>query len=184
MDEKTGALISSIREGDPAAKYGIEVGDIIIEFDGKEIKDYKDLPRVVSNTVPGGKVSIKILRNGKEKTLQVVVGEMKEDALAKEEKVGKAERFGLRVQDITPNLSRQFGLEDVEGAIVVSVDPGSSADKAGIRPKDMIRKVNGSAINNLEDYERAIKKAKKGDVVRFLLERNGSSLFVAIKAED
>jgi serine protease Do len=114
----------------------------------------------------------------------VVVGEMKEDALAKAEKKGKAERFGLRVQDITPNLSRQFGLEDVEGAIVVSVDPGSSADKAGIRPKDMIRKVNGSGINNLEDYEKAIKKIKKGDVVRFLLERNGSSLFVAIKAED
>lgn len=184
LDEKKGALISSVREGDPASKYGIEVGDIIIEFDGKEIKDYKDLPRVVSNTVPGEKVSVKILRNGKEKTLKVVVGEMKEDALAKEEKTGKAKRFGLRVQDITPNLSRQFGLEDTEGAIVVSVDPGSSADKAGIRPKDMIRKVNGLVINNLEDYERAIKKAKKGDVVRLLLERNGSSLFVAMKAED
>jgi serine protease Do len=184
LDEKTGALISSVREGDPASKYGIEVGDIIIEFDGKEIKEYKDLPRVVSNTVPGEKVSVKILRNGKEKTLKVVVGEMKEEELAKEEKTGEKKRFGLRVQDITPNLSRQFGLEDVEGAIVVSVAPGSSADKAGIRPKDMIRKVNGSVIGNFEDYEGAIKKIKKGDVVRFLLERNGSSLFVAIKAED
>ena len=58
----------------------------------------------------------------------------------------KRQRFGLRVQDITPNLSRQFGLEDVKGAIVVSVDPGSSSDKAGIRPKDMIRQVNGSVI--------------------------------------
>ena len=90
LDEKKGALISSVREGDPASKYGIEVGDIIIEFDGKEIKEYKDLPRVVSNTVPGEKVSVKILRNGKEKTLKVVVGEMKEDALAKEEKTGEA----------------------------------------------------------------------------------------------
>lgn len=184
LGEKKGALISSIREGDPASKYGIKVGDIIIEFDGKGIKEYKDLPRVVSNTVPGKKVSIKVLRKGKEKTLTVVVGEMREEELVKEEKAGEAQRFGLRVQDITPNLSRQFGLEDTKGAIVVSVDPGSSSDKAGIRPKDMIRQLNGSVIKNLKDYEKAIKKIKKGDVVRFLLERNGNSLFVAIKAED
>ena len=184
LGEKKGALISSVREGDPAAKYGIKVGDIIIEFNGEEIKEYKDLPRIVSNTVPGEEVAVKVLRDGKEKTIMVVVGEMKEEELAKEEKPGKAQRFGLRVEDITPNLSRQFGLEATEGAIVVSVDPGSASDKAGIRPKDMIRQVNGSVIKNLKDYEEAIKKIEKDDVVRFLLERGGNSLFVAIKAEE
>jgi serine protease Do len=184
LGEKKGALISSVREGDPASKYGIEVGDIIIEFDGEEIGDYKDLPRVVSNTLPGKEVVVKVLRDGKEKSLKVVVGEMKEEEVAKEERVGEAERFGLRVQEITPNLSRQFGIEETAGAIVVGVEPGSSGDKAGIRPKDIIKQVNGTEVKNLEDYEGAIEKVKGGEVVRFLLERNGNSLFVALKAED
>ncbi|MFQ5900435.1 MAG: DegQ family serine endoprotease [Thermodesulfobacteriota bacterium] len=185
LKNRTGALISSVREGDPAADAGIEPGDIIVEFDGKEIKDHRDLPWIVSSTSPGKKVEVKIIRNGEEKKLTAVVAEMEEEgAPAKRETADKEERFGLSVHSITPEISRQFRLKDSTGVVVTGVVSGSIADRAGIRTKDVIRQINGLVINDLKGYNSVINKIEKGDVVRFLIIRNGNALFIALRVRD
>lgn len=181
LKEKKGALVSSVFEGEPADKAGIKAGDVIIEFDGKEIHDYHELPRVVASTPPGKKVEVKVIRNGKEMTFHVVLGELKEEQQARQRE-GRMARLGIMVRDITPDLAERMGLEDTEGVVVIRVLPGSPADRGGLRRGDVIKEVNRTPIRGTRDFYRAIDEVKKGDVVLFRVLRGGTSLYVAVRA--
>ncbi len=182
LKEKKGALVSSVFPGEPADRAGIKAGDVIIEFDGKEVKSYHDLPRMVASTPPGKKVDVKVIRNGKELTLHVVLGELKEKERA-ELKGERGRRLGIMVREITPDLAERLGLEDTEGVIVIRVVPGSPADRGGLRRGDVIKEINRTPVRDMDDYRRLMGKVKKGDVVLFRVIRGGSSLYVAVRVE-
>src|SRR5262245_6826499 len=138
LKDDNGALVSKVMPGGPADKAGIERGDVIVEFDGHPIADWNELPRQVALTPIDRKVDVVLLRKGSKKNLSAVVGKLEEpetQQLAKAEASG-ASAFGMRVQDVTPEIASQLGLEDAAGVVVTAVQPGSAAEEAGIRRGD------------------------------------------------
>jgi serine protease Do len=189
LKDKQGALVSSVNKDEPADTAGIKAGDIIIEFDGKEIKEVSDLPRNVASTPPGKTVKVKIMRDGKEKILTVTIGKMKEEegeVAAAEEKEDKApeKKFGLSVQSITPEIARRLDLKDTDGVVVTQIKPNSLAAASGIKSGDVIKEVNRKEVKNLKQYREALKAAAKDDTILFRIVRGGNTFYVAIKAKE
>src|SRR5689334_10916377 len=181
MDKNSGALVANVSKDGPADKAGVKVGDVIVEFDGKEVKDSGDLPILVARTAVDKKAQLKVLRDKKEVTLTVAVGELKdEEVVATAPEKGE---LGLTVQRLTPQMAESLGLEKSEGVVVTAVEPGSAADEAGIRRGDIILEVDRKTVRNLDEYKKAIAGARKGRGVLFLVRRGDNTLFLALKPE-
>ena len=184
MSEAKGALVAEVNPGSPAEKAGIKRGDIIIEFNGHPIQEMNDLPRLVADTAPGTKASVKVLRDGKEKTFNVTVSELTEEQQAtegKEEGGGEQNRLGLVVKSITPELARHFHLRDTKGVLVEGVEQGSAAADAGIQPGDLVLEIDNQAINTVKDFETAVARLKKESYARLLMKRQGRTLYLMLE---
>lgn len=181
MDRGYGALVANVSKDGPAEKAGVKVGDVIVEFDGKEVKDSGDLPIIVARTTVDKKVRMKVLRDKKEVTLNVAVGELKdEEVVASAPEKGE---LGMTVQKLTPQLAENLGLDKPDGVVVTAVEPGSAADEAGIRRGDVIVEVDRKPVRGVEDYRKAISGSRKGRGVLFLVRRGESTLFLALKPQ-
>jgi serine protease Do len=181
MEHGYGALVANVSKDGPAEKAGVKVGDVIVEFDGKEVKDSADLPIIVARTGVDKKVRMKVLRDKKEVLLNVVVGELKEEeVVATAPEKGE---LGMTVQKLTPQLAENLGLEKPDGVVVTAVEPGSAADDAGIRRGDVILEVDRKPVRGLEDYRKAISGSRKGRGVLFLVRRGENTLFLALKPQ-
>ncbi len=180
LETERGALIGDVKEGDPADKAGIRPGDVIVEVDEEEIKDSRDLLNVIARKHPGTKVEVKVLRAGKELAMMVTLGERPSELQARAFGRSIDERFGLTVQEITPGLAERFGISDQKGVIVSGVKPGSPAQRAGLRPGDIIREVERKRIENLKSYREALKDFKKEGVLLWI-QRGKGSLYVVLK---
>ena len=178
IKESGGALVADVVRGSPAEKAGIKTGDVIIEFDRKEIKDSSDLPPVVARVAPGTTVELKVLREGKQVSLPITVGELKDNEIVAS---GQESDLGLSVQPVTPDIAQSLGLERAEGLVVSSVKPGSAAEEAGLRSGDVITQINRRPVKNLAEYNREMARNEKGKPVLFLVRRGQSSLFLALK---
>jgi serine protease Do len=181
MEKSQGALVANVSKDGPADKSGVKVGDVIVEFDGKEIRDSGDLPIIVARTPVDKKVRMKVLRDKKELTMNVAVGELKdEEVVASAPEKGE---MGLTVQRLTPQIAESLGLEKAEGIVVSAVEPGSAADEAGIRRGDVIVEIDRKPIRNLEEYKKSIGTIRKGKGVLFLVRRGESTLFLALRPQ-
>jgi len=181
LERSSGALVANVSKDGPADKAGVKVGDVIVEFDGKEVKDSGDLPIIVARTAVDKKVRMKVLRDKKEIVLNVAVGELKdEEVVASAPEKGE---LGLTVQRLTPQMAENLGLEKVEGVVVTGVEPGSAGDDAGIRRGDVILEVDRKAVRSLDDYKKAVAGVRKGRGVLFLVRRGESTLFLALKPQ-
>src|SRR5258705_12817910 len=181
MEKSYGALVANVSKDGPADKAGVKVGDVIVDFDGKEVKDSGDLPIIVARTPVDKKVRMKVLRDKKEITLNVAVGELKEEeVVAAAPEKGE---LGLTVQRLTPQMAESLGLEKSEGVVVTSVEAGSAGDEAGIRRGDIILEVDRKAVRNVDEYKKAIAGARKGRGVLFLVRRGDSTIFLALKPQ-
>ncbi|RMG59707.1 MAG: DegQ family serine endoprotease [Deltaproteobacteria bacterium] len=177
---RKGVIVTEVIEDSPAEKGGIKEGDVIVEYNGKPVRDAHQLPALVAATKPGTKVKIKVLRDGKEKVLKVKIGEMpEEETMAR--KADVIGELGLAVQDITDEIARHLGIEDREGVIVTGVEPGSPADEAGIRERDIIRQVNRTSIKDIDEFRDILRKLRKEKSVLFLIERGMRRMFVVVK---
>lgn len=179
---KGGAIVSDVFAGDPADLAGIKIGDIVTEINGKVIKDTHDLLLTIAALHVGEKVSIKVIRDGKEMTFVVLVSERKnkpENASAKEAK----EYFGITAQEITPEISRQLGISREAGVIIVDVENGSSADNFGLQPQDIIVQVNKVKITSMRDYTKEMSIAAQKKNVTLLVKRGKSSFWVGLRTE-
>jgi serine protease Do len=181
MEKSQGALVANVSKDGPADKSGVKVGDVIVEFDGKEVKDSGDLPIIVARTAVDKKVKMKVLREKKELILNVAVGELKdEEVVASAPEKGE---MGLTVQRLTPQIAESLGLEKTDGVVVSAVEPGSAGDEAGIRRGDVIVEIDRKAIRNLDEYKKAMTTSRKGKGVLFLVRRGESTLFLALKPQ-
>lgn len=181
MDKSYGALVANVSKDGPAEKAGVKVGDVIVEFDGKEVKDSAELPIIVARTPVDKKVRMKVLRDKKEMVLNVAVGELKdEEVVASAPEKGE---LGLTVQRLTPQMAESLGVEKTEGVVVTAVEPGSAADDAGIRRGDIIVEVDRKQVRSVDDYKKAIAGTRKGRGVLFLVRRGESTLFLALKPQ-
>ncbi len=185
LKKEEGALVGDVISGGPAEKGGIIRGDVIIEFEGKKIKKMKELPAIVANTAVGKESKVKVIREGAEKALTVKIGKLPEEKEAAADTVKEAtNKLGMRIQEITPELAKQFGLEKTEGVIVAEVERGSPGSEAGLRRGDIILEIDKLAIKKMDDYEKQINKKKKGETLLFLVKRGDSTTFFTIKVEE
>lgn len=177
---KQGALVGDVFPGEPADRAGIKTGDLIVEVGGKAVRNTHDLLRHVATLQVGRKVALKIVRDGRERTVEATVGERKD---AREiARIGKgSEQFGMTVQEITPEMARHFGMAEKAGVIVTRVTDGSPAEEAGIQPQDIILRVNRTEIRSMKDYLQATAGVKEEDSLLILFRRGDSNFFITLK---
>ena len=179
LKDRTGALISDVFKGDPADKAGLKSGDVVIEINGKPIKDTHELLVMIAGFHVGESVKIKIIRDGQEKSLSLTIAERTEKSeMASAQRTGEA--FGMTVQEITPEIAQQLGLSIKKGLIVVDVQEGSVADEVGIQVQDLILQVNKAKIATMKEYQREIAKAGEKGGILLLIKRGKSTFFVPL----
>ena len=179
LDKNKGALVAEVFKASPAERAGIEQGDIILQFNGKDIAESKELPRMMAATPVGDTVALKVLRNGKTITCQVNAGEMQEKEVASLDT--PRESLGLTVQNITPDIAQELGLGKAGGVVVAGVEPGSPASDVGIQPGDVIQGVNQKPVRNVDDFVVKIEKAGKQENVLLLIKRGNNNLYAALE---
>ncbi|MDD3726286.1 MAG: DegQ family serine endoprotease [Candidatus Ratteibacteria bacterium] len=182
MKEVRGALVSRVLPGGPAEKAGIQEGDIILKFDGMDVKDDQDLRMKVAGTPVGKKVAVVVWRNKKEVSLTLVTDEMPSDERMAEMEEKQMWR-GMMVTSITPEIKEQLGLKDSDGVVVISVEPGSPAEEAGITQGVVIKEINGMKIKGLSEYKKVVKDIPKDKSVRLLIMKAEQSMFIILKGE-
>jgi serine protease Do len=181
LEKDTGALVSKVMADGPAARAGIKRYDVIVSFDGKPIGEMNDLPRVVAATPVGKTVKVVVLRDGSEKTVKVDVDAMeepKEATIAAAEK-GSVADFGLLVQDLTPEIAKNLGMDEDHGVVITGVAPGSPAASAGLRREDVVLEVDKTEIHNVADLEKSLGESGEGALL--LIRRGDATVFVPIK---
>jgi serine protease Do len=180
LKEKKGALVAQVVAGGPAEKAGIEQGDVIVEFGGKEVADSKDLPLIVATTPVGKDVTVKLLRNGQVMDRQVKVGEMEEKGVKVSSVPASHKSLGITVQNLTPEIAGQLGLKKETGVVVTGVEQGSPAEEAGIQAGDVIQQVNRKPVKGVEDFVQKVEKTGSQDSILLLLQRGQNNLFAAV----
>ena len=184
LKEAKGALVADVVKGSPADKAGLKQGDVILSVENTNIDEMNKLPRLVANLPVGKEANVKIIRNGKKKNLKITIGEFpEEEIVAPKEQTG--EELGITVQELTPDIAKQFGYIGEKGVLVTHLVKGSPADEAGIRQGDLIKEINRKPVEGLDDYMAALKTVKKGSSL--LLIRRGervSYIIVKLSNED
>ncbi len=187
MKESQGALVNEVASGSPADKGGIKQGDIIITFDGKNVKTANDLPFIVAETPVGKTVSVTLFRGGKTMDLQVKIEELTEQRMAElsqSQSQAPAQTFGMKLDDLSPQLKQQFGINDKTGVVVVDVEAGSIADQAGIKPGDVIKETNHRPVKNLRDFKSAMEKTGTGQPLLLLVKRGKQAFYVTMESSE
>ena len=169
-----GALISDISPGSPAEKAGLQRGDVVVEFDGKPIKEFTSLSKLVGMKAPGTSSKLTVLRDGKRKDISVVLGEMPDDKTAAESRQDE----DIELSDITPDIASRFGIEDETGVLITNVSRSSSAWEAGFRPGDVILEVDKSPVANLGDYNKVMDRLEPGKKYLFLVKKRKNTIYI------
>jgi serine protease Do len=182
LSERMGAVVSAIEPGGPADDSDLELGDVIVGFDGERVEDIADLQRMVVETRPGTQIELSVYRAREPTTVVVTIGELdleNEGRRAAVEVEDLTTSFGMNLQDLTAETARQLDLpRDTRGAVVTGVDPGGPAQVGGVRPGDVITSVNRVPVetaadairelNGVEDGSTAFLQVSRGDAQRLL----------------
>ena len=180
LEDGHGALVADLSPGSPAEKAGVQRGDIIIQFNGKPILKMSDLPMLVAETPIGKDATLTLLRDGKKRTLTVNIGELKENTDAGERNQQASVLLGMSVREINPELVQALGLTEDKGVLILSVEPGSIADTAGLARGDVIKEINRRPVITMADFQDALKKAPAENIL-LLVTRGRTSLWVVVK---
>jgi serine protease Do len=196
LKSRQGALVSSVVPDGPSAKAGLEPGDVIVQFNGKPVKDRDALVSMVVATPPNTTVPVRIVRDKEEKTINVKVGELDLEAEQAALSGGRGGRdngspqqetssgFGMSLSNITPDVARRLRLDDnTRGAVVVDVDQASPAARAGVMQGDVITRVGRASIGSVADASRELGRIPSGGTAILRILRNGTDMAVVITKE-
>jgi serine protease Do len=182
LNDKKGALVADVTKGGPADAAGLQRGDVIVRFDGKEIAEMHSLPPLVAATPIDKEVAVTILRNGAEQTLRVKVGRMPGEPARMSGPDEPAQgKWGLALRELDARTAQRLGLTPGEGVFVAAVQPGSAADRAGIRPGDVVLEVNRQKVTSVEDAQAEAQKDPNAQSLLLLFRRGNASLFAALE---
>jgi serine protease Do len=184
LSKPQGALVVSVNKNGPAAKAGIERGDIITKFNGRTVNDEQELPDLVAQTPVGKSVAVDLLRNGKAKTVKVTVGELHEQKVASAKSEEPGGSWGMEVGDLTPEIAQQFHLKTDKGVVIRNVRPDSPAGDAGLQAGDVVLEINHSKVNSVKEFVAKVQDAKKTNKPALLLVQRGEvTLYTVIKSK-
>lgn len=192
MSEPKGALVAGVNPEGPAKDAGIEPGDVIVVFDGKDVSEMRDLPKLVAETAIGREVDILVIRDGSEKSLSVSIARLDETDTAdatdgkddKENESGTAQVLGLGLSRLTTAIRNEYNIPaDIDGVVVTYVDPASAAAEKGIRRGDVIVEVAQNDVRSPSDVSERVaeEKASGRKSVLLLLASGGDLRFVAVR---
>jgi serine protease Do len=189
LPDATGAIVSQVTPDSPAGNAGLKAGDVLREIDGRKIVNGGALQVAVSEMIPGNSIALGILRDGKQETVKVTVGEYhaeKQVAENNNEGAGKGGRLGLAVAELTPDMRQQLNIPDrVNGAAVESVRPASPADDAGLAPGDVILEINRQPVKTPDSFVSQVHSVPAGkDILLLVWSRGGASYRVVHPAQD
>ncbi len=187
LDTVRGAVVTDVRAGSPAAKAGLQSGDVVLEFDGAAISKPGDLQARVERASLNDAHKVVVIRDGKTMTFDVRV-EVMPTNLSVEEPVktetpaqSEFNNLGLQLSDLTPDVAKQLGMENTTGLVITGVKAGSPADTAGLKDGMVIRKVGHTAVKSLADFSTAMKDVSPEDGVLLLVQAGEASRFVVVK---
>jgi serine protease Do len=180
-DKEEGVLINNIFPEGPADRAGLKIGDIVKGIDGQEVRNSRELIQHVLRKEVGQEVKLKILRDGKETTIPVKTEQMPGERAEAELPEIKSEWFGLKVEELTPQLAQRWGITAKRGVVIVEVEPGSAGHGAGVQPGDVILEANRKKINSMKDYHLVMQASHPSEGVLFLINRKGSNIFVILQ---
>ena len=194
LKDRNGALVSSVSGGSAADKAGIEPGDVVIAFNGKPVKNRDELVSMVTATKPGTTVPVRIVRDRAERTFSVTVDELDLEAESRTTRGNDngnndtpqetSSGFGLSLGNLTPQVAQRLRLENnVRGAVIMEVDPDSSAARAGLAQGDVIVRVGRTAVSNAAEAQRALAQVASGSTAFLRVVRNGQEQFVTVRKE-
>jgi serine protease Do len=190
-----GALIAGIDEKGPAKPAGIEPGDVIVKFDGRDIKEMRDLPKIVAETPVGKDVEVSIIRNGKEEKKTVKLGRLEDEKQAAltpkkdspQEKTVVKKALGLDLADLTPELRKQHNVKDkVKGVLITAIEPNSAAAEKHLMPGMVIAEVQQQPVGTAVELQQRIDQLKKDGkkaVVLLVVTPDGDPSFVALSLQ-
>ena len=191
LDTTDGALVSSVQPDSPAAAAGFKAGDVVLDFAGRPIAAPKDLSRVVAETASGSTVPVKIWRDGAAQTVSVTIAPLTEDVASAAAPTGTGDvghgavaQLGATLAPIDERTRAQFDLpDDAAGVVIADLDPNGVLAQQGVRPGDVIERVNNRDVANADEVGRALDQARKDkrDVAVLLIARDGNDRFVAVQ---
>ncbi len=185
LDRPRGALVNRIEADGAADKAGIEVGDVIVEFDGRPITVFSDLPPLVGATTPGSKVKVRLFRWGDEKTVTATITELTQDALAglnsNSGGQSSSNQLGLEVDSIDDDLRARLGNPD--GGVVITDVESDAAYRAGVQRGDVILMINNQSVDDMGDFRDIVEDLEPGKSVVLLVFRDGNTTFRAYTPE-
>ncbi len=184
LDNTKGVLISEVADDSPAKEGGMLSGDVITRLNGSEVKDVTVLRNKIALILPGTKVSIEVIRDGKKKKLTVKIGEQPEN-FGQRGFVGddSLKKMGLTLQDLTPDLAKQFNYSEDQGVLIADVDQDTPAAMAGLKAGQLIEEVNKKRVRNLKELKEVIEESKNRDQVLLRIRAGDYSQYVVLRAE-
>jgi serine protease Do len=193
LKDAKGTLVTAVQPNGPAAKANMQQGDVILSFNGQDVGQTRELPRIVAATPAGKPVDVVVWRDGGRKTLSVTVAQMKDqeqvasagDSSPDGQSEGSANHaLGVQLSALTPDLRQQLGLgDDVTGVVVMDVTENGPAAKQGLRQGDIIVQVARSKVSDPAEVDKAVQQAlsAKRSAVLLLVNRQGDEVFLAVK---
>jgi len=184
LDKGTeGVLISKVYDDSPAEKYGLKRGDVLIQMDGKPVKDVGHFRNMIAMTMPGTDIDLTVIRKGKQKTVQVKLGNLDEAKMEEPMRNDLMEKIGITVQNLNEDMANQFGYHEVEGVLISGVKPGSPAAFAGLRPGMVILEANREGVQTVSDLVNALKASSISKKVLLLVKGRHGARYVGFTIE-
>ncbi|MEK7825288.1 MAG: Do family serine endopeptidase [Nitrospirota bacterium] len=181
VKETEGVLVSEVFDGHPAQKAGIIPGDIISGVEGKQVDTPAALARAIAGMMPGKKVEVEVIRDGKKRSLVVEITERKEEAVTAAIPKEQPEiALGINVEDLTQELIEKFNIKEKKGVLITDVEPNSPAEKEGIRPGDLLKEVNKVEVNTVAEYNAVMSKLKKDESILLRVIRENRAFFIVL----
>ena len=206
LGKPRGAMVTAVTAAGPAEKAGLLSGDVVVKFDGRNVRVMRDLPRMVADTPVGQEVEVTVFREGKEVTLKVNLGlleedekktassderKKKEDETAKEEETlddGALRQLGMSFEQLDDVLREKLKIaKDIDGVVITSVQPESDAGEKGIQVGDIVRELSQREIKTPADITAridALRKADRRAATFFLVNKNGDARLIQIRLEE
>ncbi len=182
VEEGSGVLVNEVFESDPAARGGIQPGDIITKVDGKRVDTPNRLSRLIATLSPGDKARIEVIRDRRPLELLVSLSQRKEDQVIASIPASRTEEtLGVHVQDLTAELAEKYKINDKEGVLITKVDPGSIAQAEGLRDGDLVKEVNRKDVTSIREFNAAISDIKRGDTILLRILREARAFYVVMR---
>ncbi len=181
VEARKGVLVVNVQQGTAAQEVGIKRYDVITQVNGEGVESVPEMRNRISQTPPGTAVKLTVLRDGRERTFKVKLGEVESEAADAEPASRKQDKLGWEVQELTREIADRLGYEGYSGALVTQVRDGSVGERKGLRRFDLIVEVNQQSIASVDDYVKEVSKVDPGQVLMLVVRRRTQTFIVAIR---